>query len=280
MGLLEAKVVLITGGGRGIGRATALEAAREGARVLVNDLGCDAEGAGSDETLAQEVCAEIVDAGGEALADSSDICDFESAQRLVARAVERWGRLDGVVASAGLGHHARVGRISEDSFGRALDVAVRGPYGLLRAAADERTRRGGGSIVLTAGPEGLFGMARRSLDAACAGAIIGLGRSAAAELRRQGIRVNVLAPTAATRITSESKLFEGISPESMPPEAVAPVTVFLLSELASDVHGEVLGVAGERVYGIESRESVGAYASAGPFDAAHILERWSEITGS
>jgi NAD(P)-dependent dehydrogenase (short-subunit alcohol dehydrogenase family) len=277
---LESKVVLITGAGRGIGRATALAAAREGAHVLVNDLGCDASGAGSDEGVAQAVSEQIVREGGEALADPSDICDFASASALVARAVERWGRLDGVVASAGLGHQARIGRVSEDRLDLALGVAIRGPYGLLRAAAEEMTPRGGGSIVLTAGPEGLFGLARRSLDAATAGALIGLGRSAAVELRRQGIRVNVLAPTAATRVTNDTKLFVGISPDSMRAEDVAPVTLFLLSDLATDVHGEVLGVAGERVYSIESREAVGAYANAGRLEPSQILSRWAEITGS
>jgi len=279
VGLLEAKVVLVTGGGRGIGRATALAAAEQGARVLVNDLGCDLDGSGQDGGPAEAVCAEILRAGGEALADCTDVSDFSSARALIARAIERWGRLDGVVASAGLGHHTRIGRVTEGVLTRAMDVALRGPYGLLQAAAEEMTSRGGGSIVLSAGPEGLFGFARRSLDAVTAGAIIGLGRSAAIELRRHGIRVNVIAPTAATRITCDSKLFESISPESMRPQDIAPVTIFLLSELGRDVHGEVLGVAGERVYAVEAREAVGAYSDAG-FDPAQILERWAEITGS
>jgi len=278
--LLEGKVVLVTGAGRGIGRATALAAAEEGAKVWVNDLGCDPAGQGSDPAIAEAVAQEIMAAGGEAMASAEDVATFDAARALVENAVALWGRLDGLVANAGLGHQGRLEHATEDDLVRALDVSVRGPYGLLRAAAGEMGSRGGGSIVLTAGPEGLFGVGRRSLDAAAAGAIIGLGRASAVELRRHGIRVNVIAPTAATRITYDSKLFAGLSPDSMQPEDIAPVTLFLLSDLSADVHGEVLGVAGERVYSIESREAVGAYAAQKRMDAGEVAARWQEIIGS
>src|SRR5690606_5953740 len=120
---------------------------------------------------------------------------------------------------------------------------------LVQAASEAMIEaRRGGSIVLTTSPLAFFGVARKSAEAMCAAAIVGLTRSAALELRRHEVRVNAVAPTARTRLSEDSPLFRGIAPTSMTPEHVAPLVSFLLSDASADVHGEVLGVAGGRIY--------------------------------
>lgn len=279
MGCLDGKVVLIAGAGRGIGRAEALACAAEGARVVVNDDGCDVEGRGSDPSVADAVVAEIRAAGGEAVADPRDYSAPGAAEALVARALEAFGALDAVIASAGIVRERTLLKLDDDDLDRLLDVHVRGTIRLARAAARAMVERGGGgSIVVTTGPSAFFGSARVSGIAACTAAIVGFARSAAVELRRQKVRVNAIAPTARTRATEGLPLFQGIAAGSMAPEHVAPVAVFLASDLSSEVTGEVIGVAGGRVYAIRSRETTGAFTEGRPFTPAEIAKAWNDVT--
>ena len=278
-GLLAGRVVAVTGGGRGIGRAHALACAQAGARVLVNDLGCELDGEGSDPRVAEEVAEAIRAAGGEAVADATDVGAPGGPQRVVERALEVFGQLDAVIGAAGMVADRSVLKMDDAVLERMIDVHVRGAFGLVRAAGRAFVDRSvPGSIVLCTATVGFFGAARQSALAATSAAVVGLVRSSAIELRRHGIRVNAIAPTARTRTTETLPLFRGISEDSMGPELIAPVGVFLTSELASEVSGEVLGVAGARVYAIQGRETPGWFGDGGLPSPQDIANAWSDIT--
>lgn len=272
------KVVIVTGAGRGIGRAEALFLAAEGARVVVVDSGAEADGTGNDATVADAVAKEITQAGGRALAHAESVVDFESAERVVAASLTAFGRIDGAVCNAGIVRDAIVQKTSEDDFLAILGTHLRGPYGMLRAVA--RTMVDGktpGSIVLTTSPDGFFGSVKRSAQAAASGALVGVTRSVAAELKRHGVRVNAIAPTARTRQTEDLPMFKSIRPESMSPEHVAPLAAFLLSDQAADITGEVLGVAGARAYAFRVRETAGAFSETRPFTVDELAAAYREI---
>jgi NAD(P)-dependent dehydrogenase (short-subunit alcohol dehydrogenase family) len=278
---LEGKVVVITGAGRGIGRAEALLAARAGARIVVNDLGCDGEGRGSDRSVADAVVDEIRRDGGRAVASHDDVAADGAAEALVALALEKFGRIDAAVANAGITRERTLLNTEPDDLDAVLAVHVRASFALTRAAARAMVDRGeGGAILLTSGPGAFFGAARRAALSAAAAAVVAIARSAAVELRKHRIRVNALAPTARTRATEHLPTFQGIRADSMSPEHVAPVTGFLLSDLAADVSGEVLGVAGGRVYAFRTKETTGAFVEGRPFEIAEIRAAWNEITRS
>ncbi len=279
--LLEDKAVVVTGAGGGIGRAEALFLAREGARIVACDLGCDKEGRGSDPAVAERVAEEIRAAGGEAVASHEDVAAGGAADRLVTLALDRFGRLDAVVAAAGIARDRTVVNLDDADLEAVLCVHVRASFALTRAAARAMMDRGeGGSIVLTTSTSAFFGTARQAATSAAAAAVVGLVRSAAVELRKHRIRVNAIAPTARTRTTEHLPMFQGIGAGSMSPEHVAPVAAFLVSDLSEDVSGEVLGVAGGRVHALRSRETTGAFVEGRPFSPEEIRANFHEITRS
>jgi NAD(P)-dependent dehydrogenase (short-subunit alcohol dehydrogenase family) len=277
--LLEGKVALVTGAGRGVGRAIALALGREGARVLVNDLGCDREGAGRDPDVAAAVAQEIRDGGGQAIPSSDDVSSEGVPVRLVQEALDRFGRLDAVVASAGILRDKTVLKLEPGDLDALLALHLRAGLALTRAAARAMIDSGaGGSITHLSAPVAFFGNVRQAALAAATAGIAGLCRSAAVELRKHRVRVNAIAPTARTRLTEELPMFQGIAPGSMGPEHVAPVAVFLASDLAADVCGETLGVAGGRVYAFRIRETTGAFVEGGTFTPEEIHAQWAQIT--
>jgi NAD(P)-dependent dehydrogenase (short-subunit alcohol dehydrogenase family) len=279
MGLLEGKVAIVTGAGRGIGRAVAHRFAREGARLVLCDLGCDPDGEHADPAPVDAVVAAIREAGGEAVGDAGDVGVSGTAERLVQTARETFGRLDCAVASAGVGRDRTLRKTTVADLRRALDVHVQGSLELVQAAADAFTQRGeGGSIVLMTGAEAFFGTARHAVTAASQGAVAGLARAAAVELRRHRIRVNGVAPTARTRLTQELPLFQGVSEASMGPDHVAPLATFLASDRSADVTGEIFGVAGGRIYAFGCRETTGALVEGRPMEPEEIATLFTEIT--
>jgi NAD(P)-dependent dehydrogenase (short-subunit alcohol dehydrogenase family) len=278
-GTLEGKAVVVIGGGRGIGRAHALACAAEGARVLVNDLGCDVYGRGEDPSVAAAVADAICAAGGEAIADGTDVAGTDGATQVIERALATFGRLDGLLAAAGTIADRTVLKMDDALLTRMIDVHLRGPFALTRAAARAMIDRGeGGSIVLHTAPVAFFGALRQSALGATGAAVTGLVRSAAIELRKHRVRVNAIAPTARTRTTEELPLFRGIAPDSLGPEFVGPLGAFLVSELAAEVTGEVVGVAGARLYAFRTRETPGSFGDGSPLTVRAIAAAWSDIT--
>ena len=235
MGVLDGKVVIVTGAGQGIGREEALACARAGAAVVVDDL------AGAEETAA--VAAE----GGRALALDHDVGDFAAAGRLVAAAVERFGGLDGVVNNAGVVRDRMVFNMSPDEFDLVLRVNLGGTFATTRhAAAWWKAEGRQGAVVNTTSTSGILGNLGQSNYGAAKAGVAAFTVICALELARYGIRVNAIAPGARTPMTEAAfgQLdFQGEF-DPLDPANVAPVVVWLLSDAAADVSGQVIGITG------------------------------------
>jgi NAD(P)-dependent dehydrogenase (short-subunit alcohol dehydrogenase family) len=253
-GICDGRVVIVTGAGRGLGRAHALAFAREGARVVVNDLGVAADGSGGDRTPAEEVVDEIRAGGGDAVADASDVTDFEQAGRLVAAALDAFGRLDVVVNNAGFVRDRMFVSCSEDEWDAVLRVHLRGHYCVSRRACDhwraesKAGRAVDARIVNTSSGAGLQGSVGQSAYGAAKAGIAALTLVQAAELARYGVTANAIAPSARTRMTEGPfadmmrKPADGF--DAMDPANVSPLVVWLGSGESREVTGQVFEVAG------------------------------------
>jgi NAD(P)-dependent dehydrogenase (short-subunit alcohol dehydrogenase family) len=265
VGVLDGRVAVITGAGRGIGREHALLFAAEGAAVLVNDLGGDWHGLGADAAPAQLVAHEVQAAGGEALENGEDVADFEGAGRLIAAAIERYGRLDVLVNNAGILRDRFLVNMSPDEWDGVIRVHLRGHFCTLRHAAAhwrERSKAGesfDAAVINTASPVGLTlpNLGQINYAAAKAG-IAAMTQVAAAELGRYGVRVNCIAPGARTRMTVQTPGLEQMvaGPEdpdafdAMDPGNVSPLVAYLASTGCTST-GDVFAVSGGSVERLE-----------------------------
>jgi NAD(P)-dependent dehydrogenase (short-subunit alcohol dehydrogenase family) len=280
MALLEGKVAIVTGAGGGIGRATALALAKEGASVLVNDHGGARDGSGQGSQPADRVVAEIRGAGGKAAPSYASVSDEAGAASLVTDAVNAFGRLDVLINNAGILRDKTLLKLQLADWQAVLDVHLTGSFLCLRAAAAKLKDQGqGGSIINTTSVSGLVGNLGQANYSAAKAGIYGLTRTASIELQRYGIRVNAVAPLAKTRMTEELPLFEKIG-DSLSPEHVAPVHVYLASDLSRDVTGVTLSVAGARISQFKLVESAGRHKDEEPgiWTPAEIAEQFAAIS--
>jgi NAD(P)-dependent dehydrogenase (short-subunit alcohol dehydrogenase family) len=243
-GFLAGKVVAVTGGGGGIGRAVALACASEGATVVVADYGVGMAGEDPTSEVADAVVEEITKAGGEALAVADDISQMAAGERLIATAVEKYGRIDGVVAIAGILRERMLFNMSEDEWDSVIATHLKGHFTVFRAAAAVmRKQEGGGALIgFTSGA--FSGSVAQANYAAAKGGIVSLVRSAAAGLYRYGVTANAIAPVARTRMSANvpQELAEMGDPED-----VAPMVVYLMSDKAKHVTGQVYTVVGSKI---------------------------------
>ncbi len=248
----------MTGAGRGIGRAHALELARQGAAVVVNDLGAGLHGDGSSSGPAEEVADEIRAAGGRALVNGEDVSDWTGAHRIVAAALEHFGRLDAVVNNAGIVRDRMFVNATEDEWDAVVRVHLKGHFCVGRAAAahwrDETKagRRPDARIVNTSSGAGLLGSIGQAAYSSAKGGILSLTLVQAAELARYGVTANAIAPAARTRMTEEVFATTMAPPsdgefDAMDPANVAPVVAWLVSARSAAVTGRVFEVEGGRL---------------------------------
>ena len=278
-GLLEGRVAIITGAGGGIGREHALYFAREGARVVVNDLGSDRHGGGKGAEMADKTVADIKAAGGDAVANYDSVAMREGADGLIWTALNKYGRVDVLVNNAGILRDKTLLNMSEQDFNLVLEVHLKGTFLCTQAVARAFKVQGkGGRIVNTTSLSGLLGNFGQGNYAAAKGGIYSLTRTAAMEFQRMGVTVNALAPVALTRMTEDLQMFKGLTEEQIGPQYIAPVAAFLASDLAADITGTIVGVQGPKIFVYKMIENEGATREGGPWTPAEIKERWTEIS--
>ncbi|HEY0465096.1 MAG TPA: SDR family NAD(P)-dependent oxidoreductase [Polyangiaceae bacterium] len=279
MGLLDGKVTVITGAGNGIGRASALLFAREGAHVLVNDLGSARDGSGAAASAADAVVAEIRAAGGSAEANHDSVSSPEGATAIIDQALAAFGRVDVLLNNAGILRDKTLLKMSREDWQAVLDVHLSGSFFCTQAAAQKMKEQGSGSIINTTSVSGMLGNFGQANYAAAKAGIYGLTRTASIELQRYGVRVNAVAPIAKTRLTEDLPMFEKIE-DSLSPDHVAPAHLFLASSLSNDVTGVVLAVAGARMSVFKVVESPGKYKESdeGVWNAQEIADHFESIS--
>jgi NAD(P)-dependent dehydrogenase (short-subunit alcohol dehydrogenase family) len=235
----DGRVAVITGAGRGIGRAYALLLAHRGARVVVNDLGGSMQGVGVDGSVASTVEVEIAAAGGTALADENDVASADGARALIDSAMEEFGRLDILINNAGIIKWADFPDADLDNLERHIAVHVLGSFNTTRAAWPHMVEQGYGRIVMTTS-SGIFGLPQNLSYATAKAAVIGLTRSLATTSSAHGIKVNLIAPAAFTRMAGQAADSDESSGAAAPmsPDLVAPMAAFLAHE-ACPVNGEM-----------------------------------------
>lgn len=254
MGCLDGKVVLVTGAGRGIGREIAILAAKEGGKVVVNDLGGDSEGAGADLTPAQEVVDIIRAAGGEAIINGGSVAEPADAEKMIQDAIDKWGRIDTVVNNAGILRDRIFHKMSIHDFEMVVRVHLMGSFYTSHAAAQYFRQQNSGSFVHFTSTSGLIGNFGQANYSAAKLGIVGLSKSIALDMGRYNVRSNCISPFAWSRMIgtipaetdAERERVERM--KQMGPEKVAPLAVFLASDLARDVTGQIFAVRMNEVF--------------------------------
>jgi NAD(P)-dependent dehydrogenase (short-subunit alcohol dehydrogenase family) len=271
MGLLDGRVVIVTGGGRGLGRAHCLELAHQGATVVVNDLGVSLQGAAEEgEAPAQSVVAEIEANGGTAVADGTSVADWDGMQALVARTVEQFGDLHAVVNNAGFLRDRMLVSMTEDDFDAVIAVHLKGTVALTKHACSywrDRVKAGErvtGRVVVTTSGAGLFGNVGQTNYGSAKGAIATFAKLVALEMQRYGVTCNAISPIAATRMLAtigrEASGDDAWDP--LDPANASPVVAWLCSEEAGWVSGAVLRVDGNTVMRVKGWTPEGGYTAA------------------
>jgi NAD(P)-dependent dehydrogenase (short-subunit alcohol dehydrogenase family) len=290
-GICEGRVVIVTGAGRGIGRGHALEFARQGAKVVVNDLGANVDGTSSSGGPAAEVVAEITASGGDAIPSGENVATWDGARRLVHAAVERWGHLDVLVNNAGILRDRMVVNMSEEEWDAVINVHLKGTFAPTRWAATywrERAKEGrenDARVINTSSTSGIFGNPGQTNYGAAKAGIAAFSIIAARELGRYGVTVNAIAPGALTRMTESLGMGRRAAErppgefDSTAPENVAPLVVWLGSDQSRDITGQVFLVSGGTITLGEGWRRGATVSQSARWDPAEIGKAIPQLLG-
>ena len=272
--MLENKVVLVTGAGRGIGREISLMMARHGAKVVVNDPGVSLEGNDETDGPANEVVRDIKAAGGEAVADFGSVADADAAREMVTRAVDTFGRIDVVVNNAGILRDVIFHKMTDEDWDAVLKVHLYGSYNVSRAAAQHFRNQQSGTFVHMTSTSGLVGNPGQANYSAAKMGIVGLSKSLALDMAKFNVRSNCISPFAWSRMVGsipntpdQEERLKGL--RMLTPDKIAPVAVFLASDDSRDVNGQILAVRGNEIF---------LMSQPRPLRSVHRAEGWSPET--
>src|SRR3954447_7767104 len=278
MGLLDGRVAVVTGSGRGIGREFALSMASEGAKVVVNDVGVSLDGRGTDEDPAANTCKDIEAIGGEAVPSYDSVTEFDGAERIIGTAVDAFGKIDILVNNAGIVRDRTLVKMSEEDFDAVVAVHMKGTFNTARHAAPLMKAAGYGRIINVTSQAGLRGNFGQTNYGAAKAAIMGMTFVWAIELGKYGITVNAMSPAGATRMTAS--LFERSGeepPPEMNPALNAPIVAFLASEGAAHVNGQILGRTDFAYTIYQTPKQIGFMWKDGGWDVGGVAENFDSI---
>jgi len=279
MKLLDGKVAVVTGGGTGIGRAVSLGLAAAGASVVVNDYGVGVDGRDPSSKPADDVVAEIAKGGGRAVASPESVATMAGGRKVIELALKQFGDLHILVCCAGILRERMIFNMTEEEWDAVIAVHLKGHFTVMQPATAHMRQKKTGSIMTFTSTAGLEGAPGQPNYSAAKEGIVGLTRSTALAMARYGVRCNAISPTADTRMTQRLPEARRGAATATPPEAIAPVVVYLASDRAAHITGQVVGVRGNEVSIISHPAPVRAATSAEPWTGERLAEVWDRALG-
>ncbi|MGB7286485.1 MAG: SDR family NAD(P)-dependent oxidoreductase [Salaquimonas sp.] len=270
----DGQVAIVTGAGNGLGKSHAIELAKRGAKVVVNDFGGARDGSGGSLSPAEEVVKEIEAAGGEAMANGANVANFEDCQKMVTDAVAKWGRVDVLINNAGILRDKSFGKMGIDDWNNVVAVHLNGSANCSLAVWNQMKEQGYGRILMTTSTSGVYGNFGQANYGAAKMGVVGLMNTLCIEGAKNDIRINCISPTAATRMTEDIMTEEMLA--ALDPKFVTPAAVYLVSK---DAPTRTVMFAGAGTYSkLEIRESKGAYIPEDQRDADGVAAQFGTIS--